>query len=146
MTFMIRPATPADLPATIKLLETAGLPVADLSADRLALIAEQNDIFQGVIGQESFGESALLRSLVVSVEARGSGVGAALVAALEGSAATKGVREMWLLTIDAGAFFTRLGYATRNRTDAPTAIQTTAEFSDLCPGDAVLMSKLMQHQ
>ncbi len=146
MTFIIRPATPSDLPATIRMLEAAGLPVADLSADRLALVAENNTKVQGVIGLEPFSEVALLRSLIVSSDARGSGIGTALVSALEGSCAAKGIHEMWLLTIDADAYFANLGYATRDRSDAPDAIRTTEEFSGLCPGDAVLMSKLTQHQ
>lgn len=38
-------------------------------------------------------------------------------------------------------FFARYGYAIKIRTDAPSAIQNTAEFASLCPGDAVLMYK-----
>jgi amino-acid N-acetyltransferase len=96
---------------------------------------------QGVIGLESFENLGLLRSLVVSRAARGSGIGAALVAALEAVCRELGVRELWLLTIDADAFFAKLGYVTRSRDAAPEAIRNTAEFSGLCPGDAVLMSK-----
>ena len=39
------------------------------------------------------------------------------------------------------AFFARHGYSTMGRENAPAAIQSTAEFSSLCPGDAVLMCK-----
>jgi hypothetical protein len=45
------------------------------------------------------------------------------------------------LTIDAEKFFARLGYRTMARSDAPAAIQSTDEFSSLCPGSAVLMQK-----
>jgi len=54
---------------------------------------------------------------------------------------TDGVDELWLLTIDADAFFVSLGYETRERSEAPEAIRNTEEFSGLCPEDAVLMSK-----
>ncbi len=141
MTLGIRPATPADLNAAIELLQGSGLPVEDLSAERLALIAEIDQIFQGVIGVELFGETALLRSLAVASGARGAGIGAALVTALEAACMTDGVDELWLLTIDADAFFVRLGYETRERSEAPEAIRNTEEFRGLCPGDAVLMSK-----
>ncbi len=51
------------------------------------------------------------------------------------------VQEVWLLTIDADPFFEKLGYVVRTRDAAPDVIRGTAEFSSLCPGDAVLMSK-----
>ena len=141
MTLEIRPASATDLAATIELLQIAGLPVADMTADRLAFVAEENDLFNGVIGVETFGETALLRSLIVSVDARGKGVAAALVSTLEIGCLADGVRELWLLTIDADRYFETLGYVTRDRSDAPEAIRNTEEFSSLCPGDAVLMSK-----
>ena len=141
MTLTIRPAAAADLDAAVKLLEAAGLPVTDLSADRLALVAEKKAIFQGVIGVEVFNDVGLLRSLVVSPNTRGAGIGPALVTALEVASRADGVEEFWLLTIDAGPFFAKLGYKVRNRSDAPDAIRATEEFSSLCPGDATLMSK-----
>ena len=141
MTLTIRPATAMDLEATFELLENAGLPVSDLSAEMLILVAEKNNNFQGVIGIEAFDDIALLRSLAVSADARGTGIGPALVTALEVSSRADGVVELWLLTIDADRFFTKLGYETRDRADVPDAIRNTAEFSSLCPGDAVLMSK-----
>ena len=49
--------------------------------------------------------------------------------------------ELWLLTIDADAWFARLGYTTQARAFAPPEIQQTEEFASLCPGDAVLMMK-----
>jgi amino-acid N-acetyltransferase len=141
LTLTIRPVAPADLAASIGLLEAAGLPVADVSVEKLAFVAEKHDIFQGVIGLESYGAVALLRSLAVLSNARGSGIGPALVTALEVSCRADGVKELWLLTIDADRYFAKLGYEARDRSDAPDAIRGTQEFSGLCPGDAVLMSK-----
>lgn len=143
MTLAIRPASAADLGASIDLLLKAGLPVADASADLLAFVAEKNDVFQGVIGVESFGKIGLLRSLVVSIDARGGGVGPALVTALEVDCLANAVEELWLLTIDADRFFEKRGFAARDRADAPDAIRSTAEFQGLCPQDAVLMSKIL---
>ena len=141
MTLTIRPATATDLGAAIALLESAGLPVADLSPEKLALVAEKSNSYQGVIGVEAFGRIALLRSLAVSQKARGAGIGPALVTALETTCLADGISELWLLTIDADSFFAKLGYVTRDRADAPGAIRQTEEFSGLCPSDAVLMSK-----
>jgi len=141
MTLMIRPALPADLENAIHLLQQAGLPTDDLVAGNLALIAEKKEVFRGVIGVERYGRAALLRSLLVSGEARGAGIGPALVTALETMCVAENICEMWLLTIDADAFFAKLGYETRRRSDAPDAIRNSAEFSGLCPDDAYLMSK-----
>ena len=55
----------------------------------------------------------------------------------------KNISELWLLTIDADTWFATLGYLTQSRDSAPPAIQSTEEFSSLCPGDAVLMKKLL---
>lgn len=143
MTLTIRPAMPADLDAAIELLQSASLPVEDLSVDKLALVAEKDKKLQGVIGLELHGDCALLRSLVVAIDARGAGIGPALVTALESICQVNGAGELWLLTIDADVFFAKLGYLGRDRADAPDAIRSTEEFSELCPGDAVLMSKML---
>lgn len=141
MTLTIRPACPADLESAIRLLNDAGLPTDDLTARHLAFVAERCGEFLGVVGLESFGDVAFLRSLVIDPSARGSGIGPALVTALESACVCDGVEAMWLLTIDADSFFTKLGYEVRERADAPASIRNTEEFSGLCPGDAVLMSK-----
>ncbi len=137
----IRPATAHDLPAAIDLLRSAGLPVEDLTAGHLALAATDEGGVLGLIGLERFGKLGLLRSLVVAPRSRGEGIGRLLVDALEKAAHGEGVSELWLLTIDADSFFANLGYEARDRADAPAAIRGSREFSSLCPGDAVLMSK-----
>lgn len=141
MSVIIRPARAADLDTAICLLRNAGLPVEDLSFEQLALSAERDGNVQGVIGLQSFGNAGLLRSLVVSNDVRGAGIGRQLVAALESDCIANGMTELWLLTIDADTFFAQLGYRVRQRHEAPDVIRGTAEFSGLCPDDAVLMSK-----
>ena len=141
MTLTIRPANRADLETAVGFLRDAGLPVSDLSADHLAFVAEFNGRFSGVIGLETCGDVGLLRSLLVASESRRGGIGPALVTALEVSCIADGMNELWLLTIDAEQFFSRLGYEIRDRSQAPDVIRSTPEFSGLCPGDAHLMSK-----
>ena len=138
MTLQLRQAAPADLPFAKQQLRAAGLPTADLRADMLVFAADVDGKVQGVIGCEPFGDVALLRSLVVAETLRGQGAGARLVKALETDCAKSGAQQMWLLTIDAAAFFAGLGYTERGRDQAPVAIRNTAEFSGLCPADAVV--------
>lgn len=94
-----------------------------------------------MIGLEEYANCGLLRSLIVDTSCRGSGVGARLVAALEARTSRRGLQSLWLLTIDADQFFARLGYTEMPRYEAPQSIQSSAEFSSLCPDDAVLMCK-----
>jgi len=140
---LIRPGSAADFDIVLALLARANLPVADLSSasvDRF-LIATVEQSIAGLIGLECYDSIGLLRSLVVDPEFRGAGIGRVLVKNLESHAIDQGVGEMWLLTIDADAWFQGLGYEVRQRNEAPAAIAQTAEFVSLCPGDAVLMQK-----
>ncbi len=139
----IRPAQPADLAIAKAWLQSAGLPTADLTDAHMPhfLIASAGDASVGMIGVEEYANCGLLRSLIVDESCRGSGVGERLVAALEARTASRGMQSLWLLTIDADAYFSRLGYAEMPRQEAPQAIQNSAEFSSLCPGNAVLMRK-----
>ncbi len=145
--WQVRAAAAADSTRIVSLLALAGLPVADLSEKifQRFLVAQAGGVrsteIVGAIGLESFSATGLLRSLVVDESVRGCGVGQLLVNALEKRSLDEGIQNLWLLTIDAGGFFASLGFIERARTEAPTAIASTAEFSDLCPGDAVLMSK-----
>lgn len=139
----IRQAHAADMAAATNLLRAAGLPADDLSAQLLEnfLVATSGTEIVGMIGLEPFPEVGLLRSLVVGPGTRGRGVGRLLVAELEARARRLGLSELWLLTIDADPYFSILGYRVQDRGRAPEAIRGTAEFSTLCPGDAVLMMK-----
>ena len=70
--------------------------------------------------------TALLRSLAVRADARGSGLGADLLAHAESQAAALGVDALYLLTTTAERFFAARGYATTTRDAAPPEIQATA--------------------
>ncbi len=141
--FSIRGGGADDWEAVRSLLIAADLPVADLDAvamERFMIAESEGDVI-GAIGIEAHDDVALLRSLVISADARAGGVGRALVERLEALAAGLGVHEVWLLTLEADSYFARLGYETRSRDAVPASIQSTEEFATLCPGSAVLMSR-----
>jgi amino-acid N-acetyltransferase len=139
----IRAATTADFETITGWLAAARLPVADLSIDdtRHFLLAESDGIAVGTIGLEPYDDIGLLRSLVVVPHSQGNGAGRRLVMALEHEAAALGMRELWLLTTDADAYFAKLGYEIMPRESAPESIRQTTEFSKLCPSDAIVMRK-----
>lgn len=143
---VIRSATAADLATVLELLGAARLPTTDLRPEHMPgfLLATRAGRPVGIVGLEQFAGIGLLRSLLVTAPCRGVGLGQQLVAALEAAAATRNVRELWLLTIDAERYFARLGFATRGRAAAPDAIRSSTEFAALCPDDAVLMVKALR--
>jgi amino-acid N-acetyltransferase len=142
---IIRPGTASDFATVTAWLHAAGLPTADLEETHMQnfLVAVAGEAPVGMVGLEEFTDIGLLRSLVVDPEARSAGIGRQLVAALEANAVSKGIMELWLLTIDADDYFAKLGYETTTRDVAPLSIRNTQEFSGLCPGDATLMKKVL---
>lgn len=125
------------------LLERCGLPVADLAAATSLQCygCRRDDRLLGVVALESYGAVALLRSLAVAPEARGSGLGQALVRFAERAAAARHIGQLYLLTNTAAPFFAKLGYQATARETAPPAIRMSAQFSGLCPASASFMSK-----
>jgi amino-acid N-acetyltransferase len=136
----IRPAVPADADAVRALLRAAALPV-DGIPDDLAhfLVAERGGGVIGAIGLEPYGDAALLRSAVVHPDARGTGLGEALVRRLLVAARAARVRTLILLTTTADTWFPRFGFTRVTRDDVPAAVQASAEFRGACPASAVVM-------
>ena len=147
----LRSGVAADWHSLQRLLIDAGLPVEDLGPALLEgfLIAESDECESGesiigAVGLQVFDNIGLLRSLVVAKSARKSGLGGKLLGALEAAAQVAGIDELWLLTIDADAFFERRGFDIAPREQAPESIRQTEEFRELCPGDAFLMVKSLR--
>ena len=138
----LRPATEADSEIIRDLLERSGLPTSDLSNSRPEfVIATSAGQVIGIGALQHFGSAALLRSVAVEPERRGSGVGRLIVAELERRARTAGVTELILLTLTARDFFDRLGYRAKDRAQVPPAILESAEFRSLCPASAICLGK-----
>lgn len=145
MPTIIRPATPADLPHVRRLLTADALPVQDLDTTPIEfLVAEHDGALLGAVGLEQFGDAALLRSLVVDADGRGTGVGGALVEAIEARAAAAGIADLALLTTTAAPFFARLGWQEVLRDALPAGVQQSGEFRSLCPASAIAMTKLLK--
>jgi N-acetylglutamate synthase-like GNAT family acetyltransferase/protein-tyrosine-phosphatase len=138
----IAPATPRDAAAIVRLLESCGLPTADVTR-HLAhfLVARLDGEVAGVSGLEPDGGYGLLRSLAVDPAHRGRGLARALCSRIEARAAELGVRTLYLLTTTAEEFFAASGFAAVRRASVPDAIRSTLEFSSLCPDSAVVMMK-----
>jgi amino-acid N-acetyltransferase len=131
------------LQAATALLQSADLPIADLTAAHMAdfFYCGPEQAPTGLVGLELHAPSALLRSLVVMPANRSAGVGAALVARAETHARDSGARAIYLLTTTAEAFFRRQGYQPADRQSAPAEIRATREFADICPASSAFLFK-----
>lgn len=127
----------------IRLLRESGLPTRDLESglDVAFLGAGDRGALQGCVALQRCQDLLLLRSLAVAGPYRGGGLGKALVSRAEEQAKAEGFQKIYLLTTDASGFFAGRGYGRVDRTNAPASIQTTSQFSTLCPASSTLMVK-----
>lgn len=126
-----------------QLLDAAGLPSSDLTDAIL-----KHFFFIGspsrplaLVGLESFGKAALLRSLVVAPGAHSNGAGSALLAHAEQYARSQEVRSLYLLMTTAARFFERHGFARIARDAVPDSIRSAREFAEICPASSTIMVK-----
>jgi amino-acid N-acetyltransferase len=137
----LRPAGTADEPALRALLAAASLPFDDVSSGRQDfIVAAADSQVVGCAALEVFGSAALLRSLAVAKEHRGSGLGRALYDHIVAKARAQGLERLFLLTTTAAPFFARRGFATVERSIAPEAMTKSAQFASLCPSTATCMA------
>ena len=97
----------------------------------------------GLVGLELFGDVALLRSLAVRADVRSSGMGTALVRHAESYGLSQGVRTLYLLTTTAEGYFPKFGFERIQRSDVPSSVQSSVEFTSACPASAVVMRKTL---
>ena len=138
----VESASARDLIAIRALLERSGLPRSDLESARpeFAVIREDGRVIAAGALQR-FGSSALLRSVVVAPDRRGSGLGQAMVSELERIGCASRISRLVLLTQTAAEFFARQGYRVIERGAAPQDMQGSEEFRSLCPSSATCMAK-----
>ncbi|ADV66602.1 GNAT family N-acetyltransferase [Deinococcus maricopensis] len=106
-------ATPADHDTIRALLNTCGLTTQSLNFDAPGTfwVARQDGRPVGCIGLEHGQGASLLRSTCVLPEARGLGVGRALVRSALTLATLRGDHGVYLFSNDAPDYWTRLGFS-----------------------------------
>jgi protein-tyrosine-phosphatase/N-acetylglutamate synthase-like GNAT family acetyltransferase len=140
----LRPALTSEHQEIQALLSDNKLPVDDLATAAVEfIVAIEGEHVLGVAGLERFGGAGLLRSLAVARDQRGSGLGGALVQAVESLAREQGLRQLVLLTLTAAPFFARRGYVLMARESVPAAVRNSAEFRSICPASAICMAKAL---
>lgn len=134
------PGVPQTLPSVLALLRACDLPETGVrEAFDGFMVAQAGDEVVGCCGLEVHGKHGLLRSLAVTPQYRGRGLGERLVHAAIERARREGLSAVYLLTTTARDFFVRLGFETCPRDEAPDAIRASWEFRTGCPSTAAFM-------
>jgi amino-acid N-acetyltransferase len=140
----IERALDSDRTAIEILLVANGLPLDGLEiALPTAVVAWDADGIVGCAAFEPYGSVGLLRSVCVTADQRGTGLGRRLVEAAEHLATTVGVGELFLLTETAEAWFPRLGYVSTGRASVADALSASPEFASVCPESVAVLRKTL---
>jgi N-acetylglutamate synthase-like GNAT family acetyltransferase len=133
-----------DLDAVLALLAEHNLP-ADGLVERLGttLIARRAGKVIGTAALEIHADGALLRSVAVSRESQGQGVGKALTEAAIAVGEDLHAPAIYLLTTTAERYFPKLGFERTNRDAVPASVKTSVEFKSACPASAVVMRRIL---
>ncbi|MBL8189341.1 MAG: GNAT family N-acetyltransferase [Acidobacteria bacterium] len=129
-TVTISRATASELDEVLALLGEVNLPTEGV-AEHFGefLVARVGERLVGCVGQERYGDVTLLRSLAVSPELQGSGLGKTLTARLLDEALSAGVSEVVLLTTTAREFFARqFGFAETARSKFDQVLEASPEW------------------
>ncbi len=140
MTFAF--ADPSDAAQIKRLLSACGLPNEDIDPHlEHFIVGKEGSELAGVIGVEPLGEAGLLRSLAVAESHRGKGIAKALYSRLLGYVHMRGIENLYLLTLTAKGYFSKLKFAPIERCVVPESVRSTQDFQSLCPETAVCMVK-----
>jgi amino-acid N-acetyltransferase len=93
----------------------------------------------GCVGFSRHGANAVLHSLVVIREAKGEGVGRALVANAIEHLRKQGVRQIFLVTTDTARYFGYLGFSPVGRASIPSEVLDSPEIAQYAAGEATYM-------
>jgi amino-acid N-acetyltransferase len=137
----VRPAEADDL---FRLLEENRLPLDGLK-DHLGttLVARREGKIVGSAALELYPDGALLRSVAVSQELQGRGLGSELMGAALRLAQHLQTPAIYLLTTTAERYFPKFGFERIERDDVPATVRTSVEFTSACPSSAAVFRKLL---
>jgi len=140
----ITPARADDLDAIKALLAANDLPIVGVDEHwKTFLVARDGETLVGCGGAEAYQFAALIRSIAVVPEYRSHGLGRRLVRQLLDRLASRGLREFYLLTTTAEAYFQKRGFRVIDRDEVHPQLLSSREFQDACPASATCMRLVM---
>ena len=136
----VRQAFAGDLDRIIHLLGSASLPTLGVAQHlQNFLVAEQGGTIIGAIGLEVYGNTALLRSAVVTPDLQNKGIGDMLYQHNLEHARRLGVQRLILLTNTAEGYFARRGFRRIDQKSLTGLVTSSVEFTGACPSHAACM-------
>jgi len=140
----IDPARSSDYDVVAALLEREHLPLDGLRQHfETAFVARAANRIIGCSALEVYEGGALLRSLAVDAECRGSGIGSDLTDAAIQLARRRLVAAIYLLTTTAEPFFRKFNFEIVDRADVPCSVTVSEEFAHACPSTAIVMRRFL---
>ena len=136
----LRGATGPDLPAIAQLLHDGGQQ-AGAARERVGrtVVAQGDRNVIGTAAWDPAGDAAMLRSVSVSEDVRGAGIGSLVTAAALRGIARNGIRDVYAVTTDAEGFFTRCGFRVVSRDELPPGVAEHRQITRECPASAPVM-------
>lgn len=141
----IERATSHDLEGVLALLADYKLPPEGLAEHlETTLVARRAGRVIGSAALEMYVDGALLRSVAVSREFQGQGIGRRLTEAAIALGQSLRTPAIYLLTTTAEGYFPKLGFERTDRDVVPESVKASVEFKSACPASAIVMSRLLQ--
>lgn len=136
----VRAATAADRTHVERLLRSEGLPLEGLAEHfEHFVVAEVAGAVIAAAGLEIHSRDGLLRSVVVTLDHRSTGVAQLLFRTIVENARRNRLRALYLLTTTAEDYFTLRGFSRVLREHVPETVKQSREFVDACPASAIAM-------
>ncbi len=98
-----------------------------------------SNLIVGYLGLEHYESDAVLRAVVIKDNFRGLNLGRTMTHLGIDAARNMGIKSLYLLTLTAKDFFSRLGFKVMARKDVPKAVGKSEEFLNFCPDTAICM-------
>jgi amino-acid N-acetyltransferase len=136
----LRPARSEDVPEIERLLAAEWLPPMAIAEFLPSFwVLESDGRVVGCAGIEIYGgEAAVLRSVVVAPELRGTGEGDRLVRNALDYAREQDAKRVYLFTMHAGPFFARFGFAPVTTDDFEPAVRDSWQYIGLTERPEIL--------
>jgi amino-acid N-acetyltransferase len=135
----LRLARPDDIPEIERLLAAEWLPPMAIKEFLPSFwVLEDDGRVQGCAGIEIYGEAAVLRSVVVAPELRGTGEGDHLVRTALDYARKHEAKTVYLFTMHAAPFFALHGFAPVSTDDFEPAVRESWQYVGLTERPEIL--------
>ncbi len=135
---LLRLARADDVDALSRLIASETLPAVEVAEWLSSFwVLDDAGTLVGCAGIERYGDSALLRSVVVAVELRGSGEGVRMTERALAFARDDGAQRCYLFTMTAADFFSRFGFERCRLDDFEPAVRESWQWQAISGNEAL---------